>query len=730
MKKIIKMFILCVMLSSVGILLFSCFNESDCEKGDHNWGEWQVVDATCTTAGKKTRVCSVCQEKEEQVIEPLGHNPSKVDAKNATCEEKGIIAHYHCDRCNKNFSDEDCEEEIEIIETEFASHTYPEGQYEYNATYHWQVCSVCGVGSTREAHDGDECSVCGYKKLPSLKAVMTNIASLRNYTYVVEDKIFDVTTTLRYTEKAYYYEPNKEEHGGVPYGYAQSNNDEIFQFVIANGEVTPGYQERWPNGSYKNDLWDQSILSLYDIDLEALSDTPTTNNTYIISDDNNKTLFALLAGYGDVYAAVFVTVTVEVVSENSIKAIVHFEPENEKYIGDCICTMTNIGTTTIPEIETYLNSGKGPKVADAEDVANFLAKVKGTKQYQIEVTADNKHYIDTFNENYYYSENVLDTNASKGYLAHDDKVYNITMKDGKIVLGSEITYTSSTDRSLWANVSLKSFANINLTGFSGTRQEDGSIKLEYSQEHISVMSTLHDVTHDSSFFFTVSSSDYIVFTKMTEDLLSYTYYTSSSSVSVTISLVDEAKNEVIEDYIANAPDPNDISKLKEALTALVSSKEYTVEVQETLGVFFTAFTKQGNKNITFKEKEYFVENLKTAENSFGYGEDETGVYNLDKDKVKGDYVKKDDVTVKGLYTSGLVSSFANIDVEKVVATQNMDGSFNLSDSETISMIFNIAGYDGATVVKTFTSLNVTITDNTLVIKAVKGSDSITITVSR
>ena len=41
------------------------------------------------------------------------------------------------------------------------------------------------------------------------------------------------------------------------------------------------------------------------------------NNIYQIEDDTNKTLFALFAGYADVYALPYVTVSVEVTGANT-----------------------------------------------------------------------------------------------------------------------------------------------------------------------------------------------------------------------------------------------------------------------------------------------------------------------------------------------------------------------------------------------------------------------------
>jgi hypothetical protein len=42
-------------------------------KGDHAWSEWTVVESDCTTAGNKTRTCSVCAKVETVAIDEKGH---------------------------------------------------------------------------------------------------------------------------------------------------------------------------------------------------------------------------------------------------------------------------------------------------------------------------------------------------------------------------------------------------------------------------------------------------------------------------------------------------------------------------------------------------------------------------------------------------------------------------------------------------------------------------------
>ncbi len=68
---------------------------------------------------------------------PAGHKLTNVPAKDPTCIAKGTVAHWHCERCGLNFSDEQGTSELTTIETDepFAAH-----QYDANG-----VCTVCGA---------------------------------------------------------------------------------------------------------------------------------------------------------------------------------------------------------------------------------------------------------------------------------------------------------------------------------------------------------------------------------------------------------------------------------------------------------------------------------------------------------------------------------------------------------------------------------------------------------
>lgn len=67
----------------------------------HDFGEWKTTkEPTCTKYGTKKRICKRCNEYEIDVINPTGHQHTKIiDQKDATCEEKGYSGDLYCEDC-------------------------------------------------------------------------------------------------------------------------------------------------------------------------------------------------------------------------------------------------------------------------------------------------------------------------------------------------------------------------------------------------------------------------------------------------------------------------------------------------------------------------------------------------------------------------------------------------------------------------------------------------------
>lgn len=96
---------------------------------------------------------------------------TKVEAKEATCTEKGNKAYYKCS-CEQMFADEHAQKKITLAEVEIEAkgHEY-ETEYTKDAKYHWKKCKNCDVVTEKQEHtssgeateeNAETCTVCGY----------------------------------------------------------------------------------------------------------------------------------------------------------------------------------------------------------------------------------------------------------------------------------------------------------------------------------------------------------------------------------------------------------------------------------------------------------------------------------------------------------------------------------------------------------------------------------------
>ena len=114
---------------------------------DCDWGEWSVVTpSTCVSKGRKERVCSVCGEKQTEVI-PVDLNAHDfaedfaVDTQ-ATCTADGSKS-KHCKR-------EGCEGKTDVTAIEKTGHSFTQYQTDEGGETQTSVCdNGCGATDTK-----------------------------------------------------------------------------------------------------------------------------------------------------------------------------------------------------------------------------------------------------------------------------------------------------------------------------------------------------------------------------------------------------------------------------------------------------------------------------------------------------------------------------------------------------------------------------------------------------
>ena len=90
-----------------GEILYTCTvcNETKVEAlaktDNHQWGEWTITTpSTCTTKGKKVHTCAICSKSESEELPLAQHTPATINAKDATCTEKGYTGDKECSVCH------------------------------------------------------------------------------------------------------------------------------------------------------------------------------------------------------------------------------------------------------------------------------------------------------------------------------------------------------------------------------------------------------------------------------------------------------------------------------------------------------------------------------------------------------------------------------------------------------------------------------------------------------
>jgi len=128
-KKILTLIIAICLLFPLGIGLLACGKEhvhnysiywtsdedyhwhiclsDDCtetsEKFAHIWNSGEeTLSPTCQREGIMTYTCVICGRTKTENISPCDHKYITINAKDATCEEDGIIEHEECEYCSKN----------------------------------------------------------------------------------------------------------------------------------------------------------------------------------------------------------------------------------------------------------------------------------------------------------------------------------------------------------------------------------------------------------------------------------------------------------------------------------------------------------------------------------------------------------------------------------------------------------------------------------------------------
>lgn len=107
---------------------------------------------------------------ESGMVIPKSHSMTFIAAVPSTCKDAGTKEHWHCSKCNKDFSDEAGDTVLKDLSLPLdpSNHIHFKDGWEYDAEGHWQICADCTTGKgektvhTYGGASGNVCSICGY----------------------------------------------------------------------------------------------------------------------------------------------------------------------------------------------------------------------------------------------------------------------------------------------------------------------------------------------------------------------------------------------------------------------------------------------------------------------------------------------------------------------------------------------------------------------------------------
>lgn len=139
---------------------------------DHSYGEWiSGISPTCAEDGILGHYhCSACEKNFDNEKNELSNIVDKsnghaygawIEAVAATCSAEGKVGHYHCSLCEKDFDID----KNEIKDVTVAKKEHDFSIYDCDIDHHWLLCSACKAVSNKvDEHtlDGSTCTVCKF----------------------------------------------------------------------------------------------------------------------------------------------------------------------------------------------------------------------------------------------------------------------------------------------------------------------------------------------------------------------------------------------------------------------------------------------------------------------------------------------------------------------------------------------------------------------------------------
>ena len=258
------------------------------------------------------------------------------------------------------------------------------------------------------------------------KKLIEQVQKSKNYTFTVkhlgmENKVKNDFVD-RYIENACYSEDHLDSDNSI--GYA-AFDDTIFSYTIINGQVVAGDYVYDMFGNNYGSIY-ESINSFSDLDIFAL-DTTVDGEKLIVNDDINKNVICLNTTRSSLRnnESLLDKIYFEYIDEVSLKVVVDFGE-----YGKAEGIITDINTTTIPEITAFLEAGHGPLYnAAREHLSDIVLNMRTNYNYTEDLgyTSSQEHIGKIYYlSNCVYIDYELNGYEDYGFIDYNGSIYNFT----------------------------------------------------------------------------------------------------------------------------------------------------------------------------------------------------------------------------------------------------------------------------------------------------------------
>lgn len=552
----------------------------------------------------------------------------------------------------------------------------------------------------------------------SLAEVMNVLKASKNLTFTTTNSLRGSTVTKKFTEKAMYFDSTQSGIGH--YGYAEQKDGKVFRYTYdSDGSVKAGLVERDEDKNQITGLYSgKGIKTFHDIDVTTLPTEIITGNTYemddIVGNQDNLAALVFLLGYedGSFTLSDITRVRFTVQKGDLLKVEVKFRPSYSSSMDTLIGVVSDMGTTTLSKINTYLANGGQAKVIPAlpdkfrtklEAVSsdmNYTYSVKRLSLNASDELVPKLDFVDQFTDYAIYTTDNLDSRDSIGYSVFQNKVFSYTVEGDGIIAGDFLTENGSYIYGLENGV--HSFLDIDLYCLDYKTIDDNTIQiLDDNTLNVLSFTTLRTNYRSSSFNLNKVTLSINTDGNMVVDF----DYGANGYAKGIISDIGTTSLSNIKSYLDQGKGPNDSSS-KDTLKDVIQEMKKSNNYSEDLG-----YTNEGKHIGTTYYLPYavFTDYDEVNKEDTGFIDHDSGIYqfsvNTDKDGnrtlVLGDCAKENSSLSKTrMYPTSL--SVFDDDIIDLMEYNSPNKAFLTTDATAVGEVCDFMGMGDADMKKKYT----------------------------